>query len=207
MPLGVNGGLGVTGLATTLLFGGNYFQPSSPPTPSPYTAVEVTPLGGMFTHWDEEGGASTDCTFWNGTFYYSPAACDPFAVSRISGAMAQSAVDRAIRCGAQHDTHCVLSGEIGFSAPAAFLYDESNGFRMLLAPRLLPQNSVSKMVRLQDPAAVAANIILTLNDTVTVEFMSGGSRTVQTELLKGAEAYCVQTLRASILPACWTSLD
>jgi len=207
MPLGANGGLGVTGVATTLLFGSSYWPPSSPPTPSPYTAVEVTPLGGLFAPWDEEA-AEPNCTFWNATYYYAPSACDPFSCSRISPSMASSAIERAVRCGAQHDTQCVLSGEIGFSAPAAFLYDESEGFRMLLAPRLLPtEGSVSKMVRLQDPAAQAANIIMYFNDTITVEYMTGGSRAVKTDVLTGAEAYCVQTLRASILPACWTSLD
>jgi len=161
----------------------------------------------MFAYWDEEA-VEPNCTFWNGTYYYAPSACDPFAVSRISQSMANAAVDRAVRCGAQHDTACVLSGEIGFSAPAAFVYDQAEGFRMMLAPRILPtEGSVFKMVRLQDPASQAANVIMHFNNSVTIEYMTGGSRAVKTETLGGGEAYCVQALRASILPACWSTLD
>ena len=200
------GGLGVTGVATTLLFGGSLWG-SDTPTPSPYNAVEISPHGSMFTVWDEESDA-VDCKFWNGTFYYSPSTCDPFAVSRISPSMASSAIARAVKCGAQFDTHCVLSGEIGFSAPAAFVYDLSEGFRMILAPRLSPvEGSVEKMVRLQDPSAVSANAIMRFNSSVEVEYLSGGSRVVHSETLEGEDAFCVQTLRASILPACWIDLD
>lgn len=200
------GGMGLGGV-TALIFGTSIWSPTSPPTPSPYTAVQVTAAGQMFSHWDVDADEA-NCTFWNGSYYYAPSACDPFAVSRISPMMASAAVDRAIRCGAQHDTACVLSGEIGFSAPAAFVYDETEGFRMMLAPRILPtEGSVSKIVRLQDPAAEAANVIMHFNSTITIEYMSGGSRSVKTETLNGTEAYCVQALRASILPACWTTLD
>ena len=202
----MHGGVGFGGLAT-IIFGTSYWTPASPPTPSPYTAVEVTAAGQMFAPWDDEA-AEPNCTFWNGTYYYAPAACDPFAVSRISPSMASSAVERAVRCGAQHDTHCVLSGEIGFSAPAAFLYDETEGFKIILAPRVIPvDEAVVKMVRLQDPAAQSANVIMHFNNTISVEYMSGGSRQVKTETLTGGEAYCVQALRASILPACWATLD
>lgn len=194
---------------TAIIFGSSLWSPASPPTPSPYAAVEVTPSGQMFTFWDEEA-AEPNCSFWNGTFYYAPAACDPFAVSRISQSMASSAIDRAVRCGAQFDTHCVLSGEIGFSAPAAFVYDATDGFRMMLAPRVFPpasEDTTIKMVRLQDPASVSANVIMHFNSSITIEYMTGGSRTVNTETLTGSEAYCVQALRASILPACWATLD
>ena len=197
---------GLSGL-TAILFGTSFWPPSAPPTPSPYFAVEVTPQGGLFSPWDDEAD-DINCSFWNGTYFYSPSACDPFAVSRISMNMANSAIDRAIRCAAKHATHCVLSGEIGFSAPAAFLYDEAEGFRMLLAPRLMPvEGSTMKMVRLQDPAAQSANVIMHFNSSVTIEYMTGGSRAVKTETLGGSEAYCVQALRASILPACWSTLD
>lgn len=207
MPMGIGpGGVGFGGL-TAIIFGSSFWSPASPPTPSPYTAIEVTPTGQMFSHWDDES-EEPNCTFWNGTYYYAPAACDPFAVSRISPMMANSAVERAVRCGAQHDTHCVLSGEIGFSAPAAFVYDETDGFRMMLAPRILPtEGSVFKMIRLQDPASQSANVIMHFNSSITIEYMSGGSRAVKTETLTGGEAYCVQALRASILPACWATLD
>lgn len=214
--MGFSNGIGVTGLATSLLFGSGWWGPSSSPSPpSPYTAVEISANGQIFAEWPD--GAETDelhCTFWNGSFYYAPSACDTFSVSRISTTTAQTAIDRAVRCAALHDTDCVLSGEIGFSVPAAFIYDATAGFRILLAPRLLALSDTDEaaknaetQVRIQDPTGSNPNFLHRLNKSILVEYLAGGSREVRTERLEGPDAYCVQMLRASILPACWGSLD
>lgn len=204
--VGQGGVAGVSGL-TAILFGTSLLGQNEPPTLSPYTAVEVAPSGMMFADWGEDD-QMTDCEFWNGTFYYSPTACDPFAVSRISPNTATYAVNRALKCGAKFDTHCILNGEIGFGAPAAFLYDEADGYRMLLAPKLLPfENGTQKHVRMQDPSTNSANVIMWFNESINVEFLQGGSRAVLTETLTGPNAYCVQTLIASVIPSCWASLD
>jgi len=185
----------------------------SPPSNAPefYTHVEVTPKGGLFADWtlNEDGDELNGCSFWNASHYYAPRVCDTFGVSRISISSGNKAIERAIKCGAEHDAQCILSGEIGFSSPAAFLYDAENGFRMILAPRILSaeHDSTQKLVRLQDPSEKSHNTIMKFNNTVTVEYINPGSRSVITEILSGNDAYCVQALRASVSPTCWLELD
>ena len=92
--------------------------------------------------------------------------------------------------------------------PAAFLYDEQDGMRMLVAPRLLPaDNATTRTVRLQDPRGEHANQLFELNDTVVVEYVRGGTRKLETQTLRGNDAYCLQTLRRAVVPACWNGLD
>ena len=139
----------------------------------------------------------------------------PFAVSRISPATASKAVERAIKCAADYDTQCILSGEIGFNAPAAFLYSADQGFRVVLAPKVVPLANEGegggeggqKLVRVNDPASQSTSMILRLNSTVAVEYVTPGSRSVVVETLTGSDAYCVQALRASVSPSCWEELD
>ena len=193
------------------------FPPSASGTPEFYSHVEITPKGGIFSDWklNQDGYELNGCDFWNASHYYAPRVCDTFGVSRISISSGAKAVERAIKCGAEYDTQCILSGEIGFSAPAAFLYDAENGFRMVLAPRLVQPEiqteeshaSEKKLIRLQDPGEKAQNFFMSFNTTVTIEFINPGSRAVITETLTGQDAYCVQALRASVSPACWNDLD
>lgn len=203
---GVGGGLGAVALFATSL------MPSPPPPElSPFDAIEIVPGGsGVLAPWD----GSVECTWWNSSYYFSPGLCEPFSVSRIPTAMAQQAIERAITCAAmQEDVGCVLSGEIGFNVPAAFLYDSEQGFRMLLAPRLLPledddnEEAEQRKVKVTDPPGNSPSVVFTLNTTVKTEFLTGSGRELKTETLSGSDAYCVQLLRASIVPACWESLD
>ena len=214
--MGVGTAGGVTGVLTAALFSArSYLNPVST-TPEFYTHVEITPSGGTFADWplDEDGVEQNNCEFWNATHFYSPRICDAFGVSRISISSGEKATQRAIKCGAAYDTQCILSGEIGFSAPAAFVYDAEHGFRMILAPRLIAPEQAEehapgdqKLIRLQDPSENAANTLMKFNKSVTVEFINPGSRAVLTETLSGQDAYCVQMLRASVSPACWSELD
>lgn len=208
MGIGTTGS--VTGIIGAALFSAkNWLNPSS--APEFYSHIEITPKGGLFADWklDKDGNELNECMFWNATHYYAPRICDAFGVSRISTSSGIKAVDRAIKCGAEFDAQCILSGEIGFSSPAAFLYDSEHGFRMILAPRIMPpeEQCSTKLVRLQDPSEQAHNTLMKFNSTVVVEYINPGSRAVVTESMAGADAYCIQTLRASVSPACWTELD
>lgn len=215
-----------SGITAIFFSATSWWKPHTAHSPELYHHVEITPSGGIFSEWplDSDGNEENACSFWNATHFYSPRTCDTFGVSRLSVSNANRAVERAIKCAAQFDTQCVLSGEIGFSAPAAFLYDAESGFRMVLAPRIVaPPNPTdgagasgsqesdssdqSKLVRLQDPAESASNVLFKFNSSVTVEYMTPGSRAVIVETLTGNDAYCVQALRASVSPACWTELD
>lgn len=211
------GGGGVLGLGsiTGLMF--TLFGSSSPPLAPPIVAVvDVVESGGLFAEWpDLAEGEVRKCEFWNGTVSYAPSVCEPFAITRIGAAAATRAINRAIECaaGAEEMPTCVLSHELGFGAPAAFLYSAEAGFEMLLAPRLLqddtsqaPEDDV--LIRLTDPHTPNTYVgTYNLNRTVKTEFISPGSRAVHTRDLRGDEAYCVQLLRLSTLQSCWHTLD
>ena len=209
--MGVGTAGGVTGVLTAALFSAKSWLNPVSDSPVFYSHVEITPQGGTFSDWstDQDGVEVSSCEFWNATHYYSPRICDPFGVSRISISTGEKAVQRAIKCAAQYDTQCILSGEIGFSAPAAFLYDSEQGFRMILAPRFVPTSNPGeqRLIRLQDPSETSANTLMRFNSTIEVEFIAPGSRQVLVETLSGQDAYCVQMLRASVSPACWSQLD
>jgi len=208
--MGVGTAGGVTGILGAALFSAkNFLNPTS--NPEFYSHHEITPKGGLFTDWktDEDGNEVNECSFWNATHYYAPRVCDVFGVSRISISSGNKAIDRAIKCGARFEAQCILSGEIGFSSPAAFVYDSEQGFRMILAPRVIENETpvATKLVRLQDPSERAHNTLMKFNTSVTIEYINPGNRAVVVETLSGSEAYCVQTLRASVSPSCWLELD
>lgn len=189
---------------------------SSASEPAPVISVEIAPQGATFAEWrepaeeEEEGGEGLNCMWWNGTYYYDPVGqCNSFSITRVGPGVAETAIQRANKCAAVATTDCVLSGEIGFSMPAAFVYDDTEGMRMMIAPRILaaPEESVVKTIRLQDPTGEHPNQLFEFNDSVTVEYMRGGARTMETAVLRGNDAYCVQALRKAIVPACWESID
>ena len=219
--MGVGTAGGVTGVLTAALFSAKSWMGANQVPSEFYTHVEITPGGGTFSVWqkNEDGDEINSCQFWNASHFYSPRICDTFGISRISMSTGQRAIDRAIKCAAEYDTQCILSGEIGFSAPAAFLYDVEQGFRIILAPRFVT-NEVSpasassshpqpnqKLVRIQDPSENTGNTLMKLNSSVDIEYVNPGSRSVIVETLTGNDAYCVQMMRASVSPACWMELD
>ena len=179
----------------------------------PVISASVTSGGMLFTHWeseddDAEPDAPPECVWWNGSYFYDPNACSHFAVSRMAAASASKGVQRARRCASAWTTDCVLSGEIGLSLPAAFVYDNAEGMRMLIAPRVsAAPNASVKAVRMQDPAGAHPNQLLEYNDTVDVEYLETSGRTIRSTRLHGNDAYCLQTLRRAIVPTCWDALD
>lgn len=184
----------------------------------PVTSVAVAPDGQMFAPWPSEDGSGTwegretqlapDCDWWNGTYYYAPELCNQFAVSRIMAKSVQLAIERATRCAVHATTDCVLNGEIGYSLPSAFVYDASDGMVMMIAPRLYTvEGAATKTIRLQDPEGAHPNQLFEFNDTVRVEYVRGGTRSLETRELRGGDAYCLQALRRAIVPTCWASLD
>lgn len=177
------------------------------------TSLSVAPGGVLFASWpSEDDDAAPDmapeCKWWNGTYHYAPDACSHFAVSRMAAASVAKGVQRATRCAFAGTTDCVLSGEIGLSLPAAFVYDDVKGMRMLIAPRLSTvSNATTKTVRMQDPAGEHPNQLVVYNDTVDVEYLETSGRTIRSTRLYGHEAYCLQTLRRAVVPTCWAALD
>jgi len=177
-------------------------------TEPPLASVEIAPSGSVFSEWlSEAAETAADCRWWDGKTTYD-SICSTFAVTRVGTATLAQATDRANRCAAQGTTGCVLNGEIGLALPALFLYDESAAnMRMIIAPRLLAQESTVKTVKIVDPLGEAPNQLFDFNSTITIEYLKGGARTLATETLRGNDAYCVQALRRSVAATCWEALD
>ena len=177
--------------------------------------VRVTSNGEMLAPWpsDEEDTAAPDCRWWNGTHQFSLGACGAFDVTRLSRVAASTALVRARRCAADFETDCVLNSEIGFDIPAAFVYDESDGLKMVVAPRIIASSddndsgAADVAVRLQDPQSVHPSRTFRFNKTLTVEYIRGGTRVMETTTFRDSNAYCIQALRASVEAACWERLD
>lgn len=192
----------------------------------PLTAVDVAPNNEMFANWpsgsnpgEYEGLPPTPtCNFWNASVYHDTTACNSFVVTRVSAQLYTAAMDRAQACALAHDTDCILSGEIGFAIPAAFIpASDATGFEMLIAPRIVyaadavttaASDRPIRSVRMQDPSLEHPNHVALFNYSIAVEYLNGhGARSVQTTVLSGAPAYCVQALRRAIVPSCWATLD
>ncbi len=182
------------------------FWGTSTTTETPIVAIPISSDGAMFAPWPSED--VPDCEWWNGTHYYDPSLCSHMSVTRMPAAFVQQALERATRCAAHADTDCVLSGEIGLNLPAAFVYDEGQGMRMIVAPKLLEvEEAELKTVRLQDPQGAHPNQLFTFQHVVRAEYLKPATRTMETLELRGNDAYCMQALRRSVVPTCWAALD
>lgn len=204
----------VLALVCAVACSGSWWGGGTTETEVPVVAIPIAPSGEAFLPWASEGegweavSAEPECSWWNGTYYYDPDLCSHMSVTRMSKAVAQKAVDRATRCAAQGTTDCVLSGEIGLNMPAAFVYDEEAGMRMIVAPKLIAvEGAPLKTVRLQDPDAKHPNQLFEFRSEVRVEYLVAAGRTMETAELHGNDAYCLQALRRAVVPTCWQSLD
>ena len=160
---------------------------------------------------------TNECEWWTGDHFYDYGRCSSFLVNRLAPPVVALATERAAACAAQAATDCVLSGEIGFAVPAAFIYDVKEGMRMILAPHPVESKPAPDAapagvasIRLQQPEKSRVSLSGTAfqwNRTIRVEHIPPGRQTLRTETFHGADAYCIQSLRAAVLPECWQALD
>jgi hypothetical protein len=153
----------------------------------------------------------SECQFFNFSRAYTATFCSPFSISRIQTGTVRVATDRALRCAAKHGLECVLSGEVGFAVPAAFVaqHGATETMKAIVAPRLLSSRAAAakqEYVRVSVPRSTFAAHTVQLNDTVTVEYLTATKR-LETATLRGEEAFCLQLLRRAYEPACWSELD
>ena len=198
------GGYGAGTVAASLLFARTTLWGDVPPP-----ATTVNSDGSFLSDWLDDG-TTPPCQFFNATHQYV-GLCSHFSIARMSIATQYVALDRALTCAAHYETDCVISPEVGLSVPAAFVYDQENGLKMLIAPKILPldasANSTVKLVGFQDPVAGRSNAQLYLNNTVRVEYMEGGTRRMHIDTVHNSSAYCVQLLRLAFDPVCWNEID
>lgn len=160
-----------------------------------------------------------ECRFWNFSVAYEATLCSHFTISRTTSAQ-QQARNRALKCAAIAGVECVLSPEVGFAVPAAFLVDASSTSTnrmttMILGPKLVAHESEQKHVRLRVPDVLGAEPIIpslgtttvtvVLNETIRAQYMA--ENTLQDKIFGGASAYCIQLLRFAFEKKCWELLD
>ena len=158
--------------------------------------------------WDAAEGTDR-CDFWNGTFEWSLGLCSHFAISRIGSRIESQAVERAAACPARPD-RLRARAEVGVGLPALFVYDATQGMRMLLAPRMLERETLETDgvdVRVHDPSGDTGSRVVPMSEAVRVEFLTTSSKALQIETLYGVDAFCVQLVRHAISQACWDALD
>jgi hypothetical protein len=187
-----------------------FLAANSPWGTEPPPKVDVTPDGSFLSEWDSEVD-TPQCTFYNASYVYTAGLCSHFTLARMSAATQNKAIERALSCGAHFETDCILSPEIGLSVPAAFVYDPTNGLKMIIAPKLLPlppkTSFTTKIIAFQDPGGKRTGYQFHMNQTINTEYLEGGSRKMTTQILEGEAAYCVQLLRIAFDSACWKEID
>ena len=191
----------------TLLGGGLWLMDDPKPV------VQVNENNNFMSAWASESLAGSslppECAFWNQSVVFSDAMCSLFVVNRAAVAY-HTASTRAMRCAAAYGVECLLSPEIGLAMPAAFLYDHStSSMRMMIAPKLLARESEQVHVRVSPPDSDGITQTRTqlFNETVSVEYLDGHTKSLHSGLLVKEEAFCVQMLRRAFEPACWKALD
>jgi len=191
----------------TLLGGGLWLMDDPKPV------VQVNEHNNFMSTWASESLAGSslppECAFWNQSVVFSDDMCSLFVVNRAAAAY-QKASMRAMRCAAAYGVECMLSPEIGLAMPAAFLYDHAtSSMRMLIAPKLLARESEQLHVRVSPPDSdgITQTRTLLLNETVSVEYLDGQTKSLHSGTLVQDEAFCVQMLRRAFEPACWKALD
>lgn len=177
---------------------------------APPQVVEVNVDGSYLGAWDKMA-ETPSCDYWNATHRYSSALCSHFALARMSPSVAQDALNRAMECASAHDTDCILSSEVAFSIPTAFVYDQRAGLQMLVAPKIIQLSDDTpfeeKDVWFQDPKDSSKKTQLRMNNTVHVEYYDPLNKQIQRKVFYGQEAYCVQVARLAFDESCWKNLD
>ena len=202
--VGINAG-GAAGLITSVLIAGkSAWREVEPAT------VKLKPSPSFLSpDWD---ATQPNCKFYNASFVYENGLCSHFSIARMGPSVHQEALSRAMDCATLHDTDCILSPEVGLNIPAAFVYDELVGLRMLVAPKFLPLPPEVE----PDPRAIdvympntgrRTDMQVVFNSTVKVEFLEGGSRDVREGVFFGPAAHCAQLLRVAFGADCWLEID
>lgn len=165
--------------------------------------------GSYLRPWPEEDSEVPPCDFWNASVRYSHGLCAHFAIARMSSAVQASSVNRALQCATAHSTDCVLAPEIGLSVPAAFVYDQERGLKMLVAPKLeAAQSSEKRKVALHAPDSGSnLGVDVQFETAIKVHYLEGVTRMIKDEVLYNESSYCVQMLRMAFADDCWEAID
>ncbi len=190
--------------ASLLLAQNNLFDGKRPPP-----AIPVTSDGSFLAEWDSEADVPP-CMFYNVSHQYKDGLCSHFSLTRMSSQTQSAATERAMDCATHFETDCILSPEIGLSVPAAFVYDQNTGLKMITAPKIVPlvgHSTETRLVGLSDPTGKRTGKQVRLNNTVQVDYLDLSTKKMATIVMHDSSAYCVQLLRIAFDDACWKNID
>ena len=215
--------LGAGGVLLTTLMHSGFIPKIGEQAYEPTKLPEVAFQSGVLTKWEsEESDAyslepfADECQFFNFTKAYKSEFCEPFAITRVQTSITNAAISRSVRCSAAYDLECILSSEIGFAVPAAFVPDHtsSSGMRELIAPKIIEEwsgesketHDTEKFIRIHVPSDNFNTRTVRMNNTAVVEYMTKDKRMVR-ETLSNTDVFCVNLLRVAFSPSCWQTLD
>lgn len=203
--VGVNAG-GAAGLITSVIIAGQTAWRGGDPAPK--VKLEANPSF-LSLDWDP---AQPKCQWYNASYQYTEGLCSHFSIARMGPGVQQEALTRAMDCATAHNTDCILSPEVGLTIPAAFVYDNEIGLKMLIAPKILPLpsgiNPEPKIIDVQMPAdGRRTGTQVVFNSSVNLEFLEGGSREVKQAVFSGPAAHCAQLLRVAFDEDCWDAIE
>lgn len=215
--------IGAGGVLLTTLMGSGIIRELTGQSDAHIALTEETFSNGVLTEWDSESLGidvkepfENECQFFNFTTAYTSDFCEPFAITRVQTSVTRMAIARSAKCAAKFDLECVLSSEVGFAVPTAFVADHrsESGMRELIAPKVVDQwTGVSKekhseelFVRINVPSDAFNTRTVRMNDTLMVEYMTKDRHMAQ-ERLTAPQSLCVNLLRVAFSTACWATLD
>ena len=169
---------------------------------------------------DSSNGSSTSdrsaelgCDWWNPSYgQHEKDRCVGMSLRMATTSALDSATSRAFDCARAMGETCVFSYDVGFPIPAVFVWNATTGKMVAL---LVPQRDVlfeerqSKIhVSVGDPIEDDPNVRHTfvLHNRTRIEYVSTGLR-MQTLVLEGMDAYCVQMLNRTISEGCAAAFD
>ena len=125
--------------------------------------------------------------------------CSAFVTSRTSKSIFSIGETRAMKCMAEAETECVLSPEIGFGVPVAYISGNA-GVMSIIAPKIMAASNPT-LVRVSSPVDELVMRRASLNASIEVEFLSI-DKIVLRESFTGEQAFCIQLLLRIFTSSC-----
>lgn len=187
---------------------------SSKDAPLPQIPIQkINPDNSLLSKWISDDFADDEplqdeCIFYNNTVKLDASACTLFTISRTSVSVFQAATDRAVRCASKAQVHCVLSSEIGFSLPAAYISEQTAhaGMLSIIAPKITTMGEEVHVRVHVPPDSLFESTTTILNNSISVEYMND-NKEMKSGVFKGKDAFCIQLLRSAFEASCWERLD
>ena len=152
---------------------------------------------------------TTACNWWMpGDPIVERLACTHSTIGRLGVTVLTNTFDDARRCSKLADGGCVLTHELGLIVPGVYYYSpEKVDLVLAVAPRVINMTQDDALIRIFDPSGVRSAVTTTFFRNVAIEYTDMTRVQLDTKMLSGDAAYCVQLLRQSMSAECWNSMQ